>query len=65
MAPEHHPALSAHGAPPGEVIHAALVDALETLIVPGLRALEVPVGPLERWIAAGAFTDRPPAELVD
>lgn len=63
--PEHHPALSAHGAPPGEVIHAALVDALETLIVPGLRALDVPVGPLERWIAAGAFTDHAPAELVD
>lgn len=62
--PEHPPALSAHGAPPGEVIHAALVDALGTLILPGLRALAVPVGPLERWLEAGAFTDRAPSELV-
>ena len=36
--PEHLPELSAHGAPPGEVIHEALVDALTTLIVPGNSA---------------------------
>ncbi len=62
--PEHLPELSAHGAPPGEVIHEALVDALTTLIVPGLRELGVPTAPVERWIAEGAFTDRPPTELV-
>ena len=63
--PEHLPELGAHGAPPGEIIHAALVDALRTLIVPGLKKLEVPTGAVERWLDAGAFTDRPPAELMD
>jgi hypothetical protein len=63
--PEHPPELSAHGAPPGEVIHAALVDALETLIVPGLRTLEVPTAAVERWLSKGASTDRAPAELLE
>jgi hypothetical protein len=63
--PEHLPELGAHGAPPGEVIHEALVDALTTLIVPGLRELDVPTAAVERWIAKGAFTDRAPTELVD
>jgi hypothetical protein len=62
--PEHLPELSAHGAPPGEVIHDALVDALWTLIVPGLRELDVPTAPVERWLCAGAFTDRPPTDLA-
>jgi hypothetical protein len=62
--PEHLPELSAHGAPPGEVIHEALVDALKTLIVPGLRKLDVPTAAVERWIAKGAFTDRAPTELL-
>ena len=63
--PDHLPELAGHGAPPGEVIHEALVDALETLIVPGLRELSVPTEAVERWIAEGAFTDRAPVELVD
>lgn len=63
--PEHPRELGAHGAPPGEVIHDALLDALTTLIVPGLRELDVPTAALERWIAQGAFTDRAPTELVD
>jgi len=63
--PDHHPALSAHGAPPGETIHEALVDAMKTLILPGLRELQVPVAAVERWVAEGAFTDRAPTELLD
>lgn len=62
--PEQPAELAAHGAPPGELIHEALVDALKTLIVPGLRELEVPTAALERWIEAGAFTDRAPVELA-
>jgi hypothetical protein len=63
--PEHLPELAAHGAPPAALIHAALVDALETLILPGLRSLAVPTGPVEAWLADGAQTDRPPTEHVD
>ncbi|MFO0569497.1 MAG: hypothetical protein U0263_27850 [Polyangiaceae bacterium] len=59
------PELAAHGAPPGEVIHAALLDALSTLILPGLRKLGVPVEAVERWVSQGAFTDRAPTELLD
>jgi hypothetical protein len=63
--PEHPSELSAHGAPPGELIHEALVDALATLIVPGLRKLDVATAAVERWLAQGAFTDRAPTELLD
>jgi hypothetical protein len=58
------PELAAHGAPPGEVIHAALVGALETLIVPGLRELGVPTEPVERWLSEGAPTDQPPTACL-
>jgi hypothetical protein len=57
-------ALTAHGAPPAEEIHAALVDALATLIVPGLQRLAIDTTAIEKWIASGASTDRPPVELV-
>jgi hypothetical protein len=60
--PEHVPALTAHGAPPASVVHEALVAALTSLIVPGLTELGMRTGPLEAWLAAGAFTDRPPRE---
>jgi hypothetical protein len=63
--PNHLPELSAHGAPPGAIIHEALVDALLTLIVPGLQQLNVPTRAVEAWIAAGAFTHRPPTEFLD
>ncbi len=63
--PEHLPELSAHGAPPGEVIHEALLDALKTLIVPGLQQLNVPTGSVEAWIADGAPTDHAPTEYLD
>lgn len=62
---DHLPELSAHGAPPGEVIHEALLDALNTLILPGLRELGVPTAAVERWVSKGAFTDRAPTELLD
>ena len=59
--PEHRDVYTAHGAPPARVLHAALQDALVTLIVPGLKELRVPTAALERWIDAGADTDTVPA----
>ena len=41
----HPSTLAAHGAPPATVIHAALVDALRDLIVPGVRALGMATAP--------------------
>lgn len=60
--PSHTEALSAHGAPPAKVLHEALVDAVATLILPGLRELGMATGPVEAWLAAGADTSRPPLE---
>lgn len=60
----HTDALTRHGAPPAAVLHAALVDALASLIVPGLRQLDIATDALEAWLAAGADTERPPTELV-
>jgi hypothetical protein len=62
--PAHSPILSDHGEPPTQVLHDALVDALESLIVPGLDALGLDTGPIKAWIAAGASTDRPPREFA-
>jgi hypothetical protein len=62
--PRESDALTAHGSPPAEVIHEALVDALHSLIVPGLRELRIATASLERWLDAGAPTDKPPVELV-
>jgi hypothetical protein len=42
------------------VTHAALVDALRTLIVPGLGDLGMRTDALERWLDDGAPTDRAP-----
>jgi hypothetical protein len=61
---DHSDALRLHGAPPSRVIHAAIVDALRYLVVPGLGELGLETGPIEAWLATGASTDRPPAELV-
>ncbi|HEX6764222.1 MAG TPA: hypothetical protein VF103_02065 [Polyangiaceae bacterium] len=58
--PQHRKSFSFHGAPPAEVTHAALLDALRTLIVPGLKELRMETGPLEAWLEAGAPTDRVP-----
>jgi hypothetical protein len=63
--PDHVPALTEHGAPPAGVVHEALVSALTSLIVPGLKQLGMRTAPLEAWLAAGAFTDRPPREYFD
>lgn len=57
-------ALTLHGAPPGEEIHAALADALRTLIVPGLAQVGIATGAIERWIEEGASTDAPPLHLA-
>lgn len=57
----HDPVMTAHGLPPGELLHAAFVDALETLIVPGFAALEMNTVPLRRWLESGASTDQVPA----
>jgi len=62
--PDHTDALTLHGAPPASVIHAALVDTIRSLIVPGLRELHIDTGALERWLDSGASTDRPPVELL-
>ena len=58
--PGHRDVYTAHGAPPARVLHAALKDALATLIVPGLKELRVPTAALERWLDAGADTDTVP-----
>jgi hypothetical protein len=62
--PRHSDALAAHGAPPASVLHDALVDALESLIVPGLKELGIATGGIEAWLHAGAYTDRPPTEFL-
>jgi hypothetical protein len=62
--PEHHPVLTLHGAPPASVIHAALVGALTSLIIPGLKQLAIDTRALESWVSAGADTERPPLELL-
>jgi hypothetical protein len=49
-----------HGAPPANVTDAALVDALRTLIVPGLEELRIPTSALRAWLDDGAPTDRLP-----
>lgn len=58
--PSHADALAGHGAPSAAILHPALVDALRTLIVPGFRELRMNTDALERWLDAGASTDRPP-----
>jgi hypothetical protein len=58
--PRHPVALTWHGVPPADVIHGALVDALSTRIVPGLRRLGIETGRLEEWLRAGADTERLP-----
>jgi hypothetical protein len=60
--PAHVAVLAEHGAPPAAVIHEALVGALTSLIVPGLKELGMKTAPLEAWLADGASTERPPRE---
>jgi hypothetical protein len=59
--PSHTPAMTGQGAPPSSIIHEALVDALRSLIVPGLEALKIPTAPLTNWLDEGASTDHPPS----
>ena len=60
--PRHRDAWTLHGAPATDVTHAALVDALRTLVVPGLRELGMRTESIEAWLERGAPTDRPPTE---
>jgi hypothetical protein len=62
--PAYEEAFSDHGAPPAASVHDAFIDALRTLIVPGLARLGMRTGPLEAWLEAGAFTHRPPTEFL-
>lgn len=62
--PDHPEVFAAHGAPSAAILHPALVDALRTLIVPGLKELRMNVEPVERWLDAGAETSRPPLEFI-
>ena len=55
--PRHRAAWTLHGAPPADVTHAALVDALHSLVVPGLEDLRMPTGELRAWLDDGAPTD--------
>jgi hypothetical protein len=63
--PEHSEALTHHGAPPSRVLHEALAESMNALVVPGLEQLGIHTAPLRAWLDAGAFTDRPPTELAD
>jgi len=58
--PRHQATWSQHGAPPADVTHRALVDALRTLIVPGLKELRLSTDAVEAWLDDGAPTDRLP-----
>lgn len=60
----HTDVLAKHGAPAAGDLHAALVDALATLIIPGLKALDIETDGMEAWLDAGAGTECPPIELV-
>jgi hypothetical protein len=60
--PGHVAVMALHGVPHPSIIHAALVDALRSLVVPGLRELGMDTGGLERWLDAGASTEKPPLE---
>ena len=59
--PRHRDTWTLHGVLPAAVTHAALVDALRTLIVPGLKELAMSTGALEAWLDDGAPTDRRPS----
>jgi hypothetical protein len=58
--PRHRAAWTLHGVPPADVTHAALVDALHSLVVPGLEELRMPTCELRAWLDDGAPTDRLP-----
>jgi hypothetical protein len=60
--PAYQPVLALHGAPPPSMIHAAVLDALAELIVPGLDRLGMDTAPLRRWLDAGAGTHCPPSD---
>jgi hypothetical protein len=48
--------LNAHGAPPGNIVEQALLNAIRQLIIPGLEHFGLPTAALHHWLAAGAPT---------
>lgn len=48
--------VGAHGVPEKEAIERALLDAVESLMIPGFERFGFAVGPLKKWHAAGAPT---------
>lgn len=62
--PHHSDTLVAHGAPPASVLHAALIDAIRTLILPGFRQLGMATNAIEAWLEAGACTDEAPTKFL-
>lgn len=50
-------AYAAHGAPSAAVIEDSLVCAIRDLVIPGFALLEIPVAPVEAWLASGAPTE--------
>lgn len=60
LGPVHTEALTEQGVPPAPILHAAFIDALRTLIVPGLKQLGIATDALEQWLDDGAYTDRIP-----
>ncbi len=47
--------LAAHGAPPADVIDAALVGSVRELIVPGLVRLGLPTRPITEWLSSSTI----------
>jgi hypothetical protein len=62
--PYHVDVLERHGAPASSAIEDALVDALRSLVVPGLQELGIETGGIRAWLADGARTDEPPLDLL-
>jgi hypothetical protein len=55
-APASGDVMTAHGAPPAEVIEDALVSAVRDLILPGFKQAGIDARAVETWLAAGAST---------
>ncbi|MDB4994807.1 MAG: hypothetical protein JWM74_2239 [Myxococcaceae bacterium] len=55
-APASGDVMTAHGAPPADVIEDALVTAVKDLILPGFKQAGIDARAVEAWLAAGAAT---------
>jgi hypothetical protein len=52
------PVLHRHGAPSAAVVEAALLGAIESLILPGLEHLGLRTDAVRTWLAEGAVTSQ-------